>query len=147
MPLGDLEKELCSATTVLSRSATLSTLRVRVNEYEYRYAEHEWQSPQPAICDVYFLLASGHSGDGHNCMSLSSISQTALSGIWASEAMLGVAADNLANLETPGFKQSQVRLTTGPASARLARRSVRVCRCRRSPQTPLRALWSRATSR
>ncbi len=56
-------------------------------------------------------------------MSLSAISQTALSGIWASETMLGVAANNLANLQTSGFKQSQVQLSTrpsvGPAGAQL----------------------------
>ena len=52
-------------------------------------------------------------------MSLSTISQTALSGIMASETMLAVAADNLANASTPGFKRSQVQLSTshsiGPA--------------------------------
>ncbi len=49
-------------------------------------------------------------------MSLSSISQTALSGISAAETMLEVAADNLANLQTPGFKASSVVLATQPSS-------------------------------
>lgn len=45
-------------------------------------------------------------------MSLSSVSTTALSGITAAETSLAVTADNLANLQTPGFKPSTVVLTT-----------------------------------
>jgi flagellar hook protein FlgE len=45
-------------------------------------------------------------------MSLSSVSTTALSGISAAETALAVTADNLANLQTPGFKPSTVVLAT-----------------------------------
>ncbi len=45
-------------------------------------------------------------------MSLSSVSTTALSGIAAAEASLAVTADNLANLQTPGFKPSRIVLAT-----------------------------------
>lgn len=40
--------------------------------------------------------------------------QTALSGMNAATAMVETTAHNLANLQTPGFKQSQVQLATAP---------------------------------
>jgi flagellar hook protein FlgE len=45
-------------------------------------------------------------------MSLSSVLQTAASGISAAEFSLGVIANNLANCLTPGFKASRVALAT-----------------------------------
>jgi flagellar hook protein FlgE len=45
-------------------------------------------------------------------MGLSSVMQTALAGMNAVTTILDVAANNLANYETPGFKASSVRLAT-----------------------------------
>lgn len=47
-------------------------------------------------------------------MSLSSVTSTALSGVSAAESILDVTANNLANLQTTGFKQSRVELATLP---------------------------------
>src|SRR5262245_47083490 len=48
-------------------------------------------------------------------MGLGSVMQTALSGMNAAQVSLQVAANNLANLSTPGFKASRVHLATLPA--------------------------------
>ena len=48
-------------------------------------------------------------------MSLNSVMQTALSGMNAATTMVEVTANNVANLQTEGFKQSQVRLATLPS--------------------------------
>jgi len=45
-------------------------------------------------------------------MGLSSVMQTALTGMSAATSILDVVANNLANYETPGFKSSSVRLAT-----------------------------------
>ena len=45
-------------------------------------------------------------------MGLSSVMQTALTGISAAKSSVGVIANNLANANTPGFKQSRVALAT-----------------------------------
>ncbi len=45
-------------------------------------------------------------------VSLFSVMQTALTGMAAAEATLGVVADNLANARTDGFKARRVRLAT-----------------------------------
>lgn len=45
-------------------------------------------------------------------MGLSSVSHVALSGMTAATTVLGVAANNLANSQTPGFKASSVQLAT-----------------------------------
>src|SRR6187401_1272239 len=45
-------------------------------------------------------------------MSLSTVMQTALSGISAATSMVQVASNNIANLQTPGFKQSHVAFGT-----------------------------------
>ncbi len=56
-------------------------------------------------------------------MSLGSVLQTALSGMSAAQLSVGVVANNLANSQTPGFKQSrpsfatQVPQTTGGGAA------------------------------
>jgi len=47
-------------------------------------------------------------------MSLNSVMQTALSGMNAATTIVNVTANNVANLQTEGFKQSQVRLATLP---------------------------------
>ncbi len=47
-------------------------------------------------------------------MSLSIASQTALSGLRAAESMVSVAAGNLANAYTPGYRQQQLQLATNP---------------------------------
>ena len=47
-------------------------------------------------------------------MSLNSVMQTALSGMQAATTTVGATAHNLANLQTPGFKQSRVHLATLP---------------------------------
>src|SRR5262245_8682180 len=49
-------------------------------------------------------------------MSLSSVMQTALSGLQAATTMLEATSHNVANLQTDGFKQSQVHLATLPVS-------------------------------
>lgn len=51
-------------------------------------------------------------------MSLSSVMQTALTGMNAATTMVQVSANNLANARTPGFKAASVRLATaGPLAA------------------------------
>ncbi|HZN36076.1 MAG TPA: flagellar hook basal-body protein [Pirellulaceae bacterium] len=47
-------------------------------------------------------------------MSLNSVMQTALSGMQAATASVGVTAHNLANLQTAGFERSRVQLATLP---------------------------------
>jgi len=47
-------------------------------------------------------------------MSLNSVMQTALSGMNAATTIVEVTANNVANLQTAGFKQSQVQLATLP---------------------------------
>ena len=47
-------------------------------------------------------------------MSLSSVLQTALSGMGAAEAAIGVIANNLANSRTTGFKASAAALQRSP---------------------------------
>lgn len=48
-------------------------------------------------------------------MGLNSVVQTALTGLNAAAVQLQVSAHNVANLSTPGFKQSQLRLATLPS--------------------------------
>ncbi len=50
-------------------------------------------------------------------MSLSTVMQTALSGMHAASVQVESTANNLANLQTPGFKQSQVHFATAPPLA------------------------------
>src|SRR5688572_6123146 len=45
-------------------------------------------------------------------MSLSTVMQTAASGMSAATSMAHVAANNLANLQTPGYKQSRIQFGT-----------------------------------
>jgi flagellar hook protein FlgE len=47
-------------------------------------------------------------------MGLSTVMQTALSGVSAASAQIEVIADNLANLQTPGFKAASVQYATLP---------------------------------
>jgi len=47
-------------------------------------------------------------------VSLSSVAQTAMSGISAAQSMMRVIANNMANSQTPGFKASKPSLATQP---------------------------------
>lgn len=62
-------------------------------------------------------------------MSLSAITQTALSGVFAAETVFEVVANNLANLNTAGFKASKVEFasqTSGGANPIQIGKGVRV---------------------
>ena len=50
-------------------------------------------------------------------MPLASVLQTALTGMTAAEVTIGAVAHNLANLQTPGYKQSFPALATLPPAA------------------------------
>jgi flagellar hook protein FlgE len=61
----------------------------------------------------HFSVAdSNPRGRERAAMSLSTVMHTALSGMSAATSMVQVAASNLANLQTPGFKQSRIQIGT-----------------------------------
>lgn len=53
-------------------------------------------------------------------MGLSSVMQTALSGMSAATTIVEATSHNVANLQTNGFRQSKVQLTTLPAGRGVA---------------------------